>query len=145
MALRAKSLLKFLLIVVILGAVGTAVYLRIQKEKDEEAEGTPTGTAQANTGDRAEAVEGLFRGLDPIPVRATPTVEGTLIQTVHAEGRAQPLRQVGVVSQVNGVLNRLRVKEGDFVREGAVLMELDLFNRHLMEGILFPDILLVNQ
>ena len=90
MALRAKSLMKFLLIVVILGAVGTAVYLRIQKEKDEEAEGTTAG-AQANQGDRAEAVEGLFRGLDPIPVRATPTVEGTLVQTVHAE---VPLREV---------------------------------------------------
>ncbi len=128
MALRAKSLLKFLLIVVILGAIGTAVYLRIQKGKAEEAEGTPTGAAQVPAGDRAEAVEGLFRGLDPIPVRATPTVEGTLIQTVHAEGRAQPLRQVGVVSQVNGILNRLRVKEGDFVREGAVLMELDQEN-----------------
>jgi len=130
MALRAKSLMKFLLIVVILGAVGTAVYLRIQKEKDEEAEGTTAG-AQANQGDRAEAVEGLFRGLDPIPVRATPTVEGTLVQTVHAEGRAQPLRQVGVVSQVNGILNRLRVKEGDFIREGQVLMELDQENYQL--------------
>lgn len=125
MALRAKSLLKFLLIVVILGAVGTAVYLRIQRDRAEEGEGTPESAARANAEDRSEAVEGLFRGLDPIPVRATPTVLGTLVQTVHAEGRAQPLRQVGVVSQVSGILDRLRVKEGDFIREGQVLMELD--------------------
>ncbi|MFC1559297.1 efflux RND transporter periplasmic adaptor subunit [Gemmatimonadota bacterium] len=125
MALRAKSLLKFFIIVVILGAVATAVYLRIQKEKAEEAEGTPASAVEANAGDRDAAVEGLFRGIDPIPVRATPTVLGTLVQTVHAEGRAQPLRQVNVVSQVSGIMDRLRVKEGDYIREGQVLMELD--------------------
>ena len=128
MALRAKSILKFLFIIAIIGGVGLAIYLRLQKEKADEAEGTPASAAQATAGDREAAVEGLFRGIDPIPVRATPTVLGTLVQTVHAEGRAQPLRQVGVVSQVNGILDRLRVKEGDYILEGQVLMELDQEN-----------------
>jgi len=125
MALRAKSLLKFLFIIVILGGVGTAVYLRIQKEKAEEADGSSTDAAQVTAGDRDAAVEGLFRGIDPLPVRATPTVHGILVQTVHAEGRAQPLRRVDVVSQVSGILNRLRVKEGDYIRAGQILMDLD--------------------
>ncbi len=125
MALRAKSLLKFLFIIVILGGVGTAVYLRIQKEKAEETDGSSTDAAQVTAGDRDAAVEGLFRGIDPLPVRATPTVHGILVQTVHAEGRAQPLRRVDVVSQVSGILNRLRVKEGDYIRAGQILMDLD--------------------
>jgi len=52
-------------------------------------------------------------------------VLGTLVQTVHAEGRARPLRQVKVTSQVSGLLERVLVKEGDYVREGQVLLELD--------------------
>jgi RND family efflux transporter MFP subunit len=120
MAGRARGLLKALLIVAIVGGVGYAVYSRILSEREEAASGSQAATVDADA-----AVEGLFRGLDPIPVKATPTELGTLVQTVHAEGRAQPMRQVGLTPQVNGILEGVRVKEGDFVREGQVLMELD--------------------
>jgi RND family efflux transporter MFP subunit len=121
MARRGGALLKGLLIAVIVGGVGYAVYWRVMSEKEEEG----AGTAQASTSEQAEAVEGLFQGVEPIPVKATPTELGTLVQTVHAEGRAQPARQIGLTAQVNGILERLRVKEGDFVREGQILMDLE--------------------
>lgn len=120
MAGRASGLLKALLITAIVGGVGYLVYWRVISEKEEKA-----GTAEASTVGREEAVEGLFRGLEPIPVKATPTELGTLVQTVHAEGRAQPARRVTLTAQVGGTLERLRVKEGDFVREGQILMDLD--------------------
>lgn len=118
-------LAKFLIFIVVVGVLAGAIYLRIKSQKEEDAESAAPGAAEATRADRDEAVEGLFRGLDPIPVRATPTVLGTMVQTVHAEGRAQPLRQVNLVSQVNGILESLSVKEGDRVRQGQILMELD--------------------
>jgi RND family efflux transporter MFP subunit len=121
MAGHARGLLKVLLIVAIVGGVGYAVYSRIISEREEAA----SGGTEASTMDADAAVEGLFRGLEPIPVKATPTMLGTLVQTVHAEGRAQPMRQVGLTAQVNGVLEAVRVKEGDFVSEGQVLLDLD--------------------
>jgi len=131
MAGRGRVFGKVLLIIVVLGAIGGLVYWRISKEKaDEEAQQAPEAATATDT-DRAEAVEGLFRGLDPIPVKASPVVLGTLVQTVHAEGRAQPLRQVGVQSRVTGALNRILVKEGDFVRAGQVLAEIDDTNYRL--------------
>ena len=119
---RLKPVLKIFLIIIILGMVVLAVYWRVSSKKEEEAASAPpAGTEQ----EQEDALQGLFRGLDPIPVKATPTVLGTLVQTVHAEGRAQPLRQVTVTSQVNGILQRVLVKEGDYVSEGQVLLELD--------------------
>lgn len=122
MAFRAKSLIKPLLIIVILGIAVYAVYWKISTEKEEEAAGAPP---QGTEAEQTAALQGLFRGLDPIPVKATPTVLGTLVQTVHAEGRAHPLRQVRVTSQISSLLERVLVKEGDHVRAGQTLMILD--------------------
>ena len=120
MAFRAKSLIKPLIIIVVLGTAAYAVYWRVTSE--EEANAVPP---QGTEAEQTAALQGLFRGLDPIPVRATSTVLGTLVQTVHAEGRAQPLRQVNVTSQVSSLLERVLVKEGDYVRAGQTLMTLD--------------------
>ncbi|GEM_PF-96375 len=122
---------KILAVIIVLGGIAWLVINRINKEKaEEEAQQAPEAAA-ATDADRAEAVEGLFHGLDPIPVKASPVVLGTLVQTVHAEGRAQPLRQVEVQSRVNGALNRILVKEGDYVRAGQVLAEIDDTNYQL--------------
>ncbi len=131
MAGRGRAVGKVLLIFIILGTIGGAVYWRISKDKAEEAAQQAPEAASATAADRAQAVEGLFRGLDPIPVKASPVVLGTLVQTVHAEGRAQPLRQVKVQSRVNGALNRILVKEGDYVQAGQVLVEIDDANYQL--------------
>jgi RND family efflux transporter MFP subunit len=124
MAHRGGGILKALVIVVIIGAAGYVVWRRVQAEKAQQAQTQGTGT-QAAAGDRQAAVEGLFRGLDPIPVKAVEAVRGTLVQTVHAEGRAQPARQVALAAQVNGRLERILVREGDTVRQGQVLLELE--------------------
>jgi membrane fusion protein (multidrug efflux system) len=123
MAHRGGGILKALVIVVIIGAAGYVVWRRVQAEKAQEAQGQ--GGTPAAAGERQEAVEGLFRGLDPIPVKAVAAVRGILVQTVHAEGRAQPARQVALAAQVSGRLERILVREGDSVRQGQVLMELE--------------------
>ncbi len=122
MAFSARSLVKPLVITVILGGAVSLVYWRVTSEKEKEAAAVPElGSAE----EQEAALQGLFRGTDPIPVKATPAVLGTLVQTVHAEGRAQPLRQVRVTSQVSSLLERVLVKEGDYVRAGQTLMVID--------------------
>ncbi len=121
MAGRASRILKTLLIVAILAGVGYVVWWRVQSEQAEEE----AGGQQAAASEQSEAVEGLFQGVAPIPVKVTPTLRGTLVQTVHAEGRAQPRRQVRMMSQVAGSIQAIPVVEGDHVREGEVLVRID--------------------
>jgi membrane fusion protein (multidrug efflux system) len=46
-------------------------------------------------------------------------------RAVTATGQVEPVRTVGVVSQVAGVLQDVRVEEGDYVAEGAVLARVE--------------------
>src|ERR1035437_1804464 len=67
------------------------------------------------------------------PVPATPPVAGTAATAalggapyiVHANGLVEPAQTVAVQSQVGGVLMRVHFKEGDEVKKGQVLFEID--------------------
>lgn len=118
---RTVRILKALLIVAVLAGIGYVVWWRVQSEQEEEG----GAVEQAAASEQGEAVEGLFEGVAPIPVKITPTLRGTLVQTVHAEGRAHPRRQVRVVSQVSGPVQQIAVVEGDYVREGDLLVRIE--------------------
>ena len=79
----------------------------------------------AASGARGDTSEVFVEGAPPIPVRVTRVVRGTLVQTVDAEGRAQPRRQVSLPAQVGGRVNSVRVMEGDYVRQGELLVEIE--------------------
>ncbi|MEP6778440.1 MAG: efflux RND transporter periplasmic adaptor subunit [Gemmatimonadaceae bacterium] len=65
------------------------------------------------------------------PVRATPVVavtkanRGPLPYIVNAPGQVEPARTVSVQSQVSGMLMRVAFTEGDEVKQGQVLFEID--------------------
>ncbi|MEP6765375.1 MAG: efflux RND transporter periplasmic adaptor subunit [Gemmatimonadaceae bacterium] len=65
------------------------------------------------------------------PVRATPVVavakasRGPLPYIVNAPGQVEPARTVSVQSQVSGMLMRVAFAEGDEVKQGQVLFEID--------------------
>ena len=48
-----------------------------------------------------------------------------LIEIVSASGRIQPQTKVDITSEVNGEIINLKVKEGDYVNSGALLVVLD--------------------
>jgi RND family efflux transporter MFP subunit len=50
---------------------------------------------------------------------------GTAARSIAATGRVEPLRTVGINSQLAGALLRVDVEEGDAVREGEVLARID--------------------
>jgi membrane fusion protein, multidrug efflux system len=58
-------------------------------------------------------------------VELIPVVRGSIARQVTVSGVVEPVRTVGVNSQLAGAITTLNVQEGDIVRAGAVLAKLD--------------------
>lgn len=62
----------------------------------------------------------------PAPVVSTsPAIRGPLPYVVQANGQVEPNRTVAVQSLVSGMLTRVAIAEGDEVRQGQVLFQID--------------------
>ena len=60
-----------------------------------------------------------------IVVTVEPAGLHTVVQTVTANGRIQPMTQVNISADVSAKIIRLEVNEGDWVEKGSLLLELD--------------------
>lgn len=60
-----------------------------------------------------------------ISVTVEPVGLHTVVQTVTATGRIQPMTQVNISADVSAKITRLDVAEGDWVEKGALLLQLD--------------------
>ena len=61
----------------------------------------------------------------PVAVTVATAELGSAPYIVHANGLVEPAQTVAVQSQVGGVLMRVHFKEGDEVKKGQVLFEID--------------------
>ncbi|HUF30772.1 MAG TPA: efflux RND transporter periplasmic adaptor subunit, partial [Gemmatimonadaceae bacterium] len=61
----------------------------------------------------------------PVPIDFAVAELGTAARSVSATGTIQPIRAVGINSQLSGALTAVHVEEGTSVRAGAVLARLD--------------------
>ncbi len=61
----------------------------------------------------------------PTPVEVAPVERGSIAREISVSGVVEPIRTVGVNSQLAGALRSVLVEEGDAVRPGAVLARLD--------------------
>jgi multidrug efflux pump subunit AcrA (membrane-fusion protein) len=61
----------------------------------------------------------------PIAVTVAPVMIGDLVHSVSAEGRLRARREVEIQFELSGTLERLMVDEGERVRAGEVLAQLD--------------------
>jgi HlyD family secretion protein len=59
------------------------------------------------------------------PARLATVERGTMVKSVVATGRIEPIRKVEIKSKANGIIERVRVDVGHVVRPGDVLAELD--------------------
>ena len=74
----------------------------------------------------ALVVVSALRKPKPIAPERIGTIErGDIARSVVARGRIEPLSRVEVKSKANGIIQSLLVEEGDPVKEGQVLAELD--------------------
>ena len=76
---------------------------------------------QANRGSRADTQ----KGVPPVPVTAVPVVLKTVPVRIQAIGNVEPYTTVAVKARVDGQIISVHFKEGDEVRQGAVLFEID--------------------
>lgn len=63
--------------------------------------------------------------LAPVAVEVAPVEDGSIARSVTVSGNVEPLRVVGVNSQLAGALRTVNVEEGTVVREGDTLATLD--------------------
>lgn len=61
----------------------------------------------------------------PVAVTVATTTKGDAPYLIEANGVAEPMQTAAVQSQVSGVLQRVMFREGDEVREGQLLFEID--------------------
>ena len=60
-----------------------------------------------------------------VPVTVAVAEQRTVPFEITAPGAVEPMRAVAVTAQVTGIVTSVRFSEGDEVREGAVLFEID--------------------
>jgi len=60
-----------------------------------------------------------------VPVEVTPATLGTMTETVTVTGTIRAARETGVSAQISGRVVEVRVREGDSVTAGQVLITLD--------------------
>ena len=65
------------------------------------------------------------QGDKPVPVKVVEAVQEPLAVYLKALGTVTPLKTVTVRSRVDGELIRVAFKEGEYVKEGALLAEID--------------------
>ena len=76
---------------------------------------------QATRGSRADTQ----KGAPPVPVTMAPVVVKTVPVRLYAIGNVEPYTTVSVKARVDGQIVSVHFKEGDTVREGQVLFEID--------------------
>lgn len=62
------------------------------------------------------------------PSRLATVEQGTMVRSVVATGKVEPISKVEIKSKANGIIERLRADVGDVVAAGDVLAELDKEN-----------------
>jgi RND family efflux transporter MFP subunit len=106
-----KKALTVALIVIAMGVLVFFVFIK----KGTEAEGTEAPQDEAES----EAK------VTPIPVKVAKAYRGELIITLKSPGEAVTDRMVIIKSEVEGVIKKIDVEEGQHVKEGDLLIGLD--------------------
>ncbi|HSJ23660.1 MAG TPA: efflux RND transporter periplasmic adaptor subunit [Longimicrobiales bacterium] len=106
-------------LVPMMGAVTTAVLLAACGGNNDEPQ-----TAQASPGGGPGGMMG-GGGARVVVVEVEPASRGNIARQVTVSGVVEPVRVVGVNSQLAGAVNAVQVQEGDRVRAGTVLARMD--------------------
>jgi len=109
--------LKLLIAAALLVAVAGVAYYHY--ERPSSAAQAPSAATGATKGG------GRFGPTGPTPVVAAPATQGDIDIIVNGLGTVTPLRTVTVRSRVDGELVRVLFDEGQLVKEGDLLAEID--------------------
>jgi len=110
------------------GALAFWAYTQWQNAQPVSSEGSAKGKSvekgSDKPGDKGSG-KGAGRGGGPAPVAVGQATKGNVNVYINGLGTAIPLRTVTVRSRVDGQLMRVHFKEGQIVKEGDLLVEID--------------------
>ena len=113
--------LKIVLVFLVLGALAAGGYWYWQKS----AAGDATANIQAGKQKGAAKGKGKGGGGGPLLVKAANAVAKPMPVLIEAVGTVEPEHSVQVRAQVSGVLKSVMFKEGDMVKAGQLLFQID--------------------
>jgi RND family efflux transporter MFP subunit len=123
----SRQALGILSFVIIVGILGTGIWLRLQPETEETDQDTTAGDTLA----LPEVASQQFATDVPQPVVGAEVVRDTLWITVSAIGRAEAVRRTTVASRVDGVVREIPVQENRSVSAGDLLLQVDTLEHGL--------------
>jgi RND family efflux transporter MFP subunit len=109
----SKKVFTIILVGIGIGAVVFFVFIKGGSEARQEE-------SSSETPEETEKVDAT-----PIPVKVDTARRGELIITLKSPGEAVTNRKISVKSEVAGVIKNLFVEDGQHVKEGDLLMEVD--------------------
>jgi multidrug efflux system membrane fusion protein len=114
---KARGLIWLVILLVIIGIAGYAVW----------SAGKPSAAPNnaQNGGGRGGGGRGRGGGTGPVPVVVSNVGRSTIPVVLNGLGNVTAFYTVTVKSRVDGQLMRVAFHEGDFVKEGQVLAEID--------------------
>lgn len=123
----SRRTLSLVTVILVLGAVAVAVWLRLPEDAEADA---ATGADPAAVASEGEALPetsgaGQFSTDVPQPVTGAEVVRDTLWIRVTASGRAEAYRRATLSAQVEGVVTALPVQENQRVAAGELLLRVD--------------------
>ncbi len=107
---------KILTITLIVIGICVAAYFFVIRNGTEPEQGE---SSQGTTEETQKVAE------SPIPVKVDTARIGELIISLKSPGEAVTNRMIDIKSEVSGIIKNLNVDEGQHVKEGDLLMELD--------------------
>jgi RND family efflux transporter MFP subunit len=109
----SKKVLAAVLVLIILGAASYFIFFKNKKG----AEGGESGEKTAQTAAKTEE--------SALPVKVSPVKRGDLVILLKSPGEAVTEKMIIIKTEVPGTIKHLNVKEGQHVRAGEVLVEID--------------------
>ncbi len=67
----------------------------------------------------------MSRGNDPVPVRTAVVTKGHIRSVISTNGTIEPVKNFEAHAPISTTVKRVLIKEGDFVKKGQLLFELD--------------------
>ncbi len=116
-----RQVLTILTVIIVVGSLGTGIYLRLKPEEEETESGETTADGEAV----ATSATQQFATDLPQPVVGAEVIRDTLWISVTAAGQAEAIRRAPVLSRLEGVVQEMGTQENQEVAEGALLLQLD--------------------
>jgi RND family efflux transporter MFP subunit len=110
----------FLVLLILAGA-----YFLFFNKAPAKTENQAGGASGSDSGQAAGQTPGQKAAAAPLPVKVAKAMKGDLVITLKSPGEAYTREQVVLKSEVSGVVKSLYANEGQHVKQGDLIAELD--------------------